>query len=82
MTKVIRQLLESPLVLINIVAEADLGVNIVSKQVNVSLALRASIQTWEFEQSLLDTTIVVHVNGVLEHVVDEVRRGLDKVVKG
>ena len=82
MTKVIRQLLESPLVLINIVAEADLGVDIVSKKVNMSLALRASIQTWEFEQSLLDTTIVVHVNGVLKHVVDEVRRGLDKVVKG
>jgi len=80
--QVIRQLLESPLVLIDVVAQANLGVDIVSKEVDVSLALRASVETWELEERLLDTSVVVDVNSIFEHVVNEVGRRLDEVIEG
>lgn len=82
MAQVIRQLLESPLVLIDVVAQANLGVDIVSKEVDVSLALRASVETWELEERLLDTSVVVDVNSIFEHVVNEVGRRLDEVIEG
>ena len=36
---------------------------------------------WELEKSLLDASIVVHMDGVFEHEVDEVGVGLHKVVQ-
>jgi len=78
---VVGQLLEAPLVLIDIVAETDLGVDVVTEKVNVCLVLVALVETGELEQGLLDRAVVVDVDGVLEHVVDEVRVGPDEVVE-
>ena len=82
MTSVIRELFNCPLVLIHVVAETDLRVDIVSKQVDVSLVLWASVERWELEQGLLDGSIVINMNSVLEHVVNKVWVWLDEVVKG
>ena len=82
MTSVIRKLFDCPLVLIHVVAETDLGVNVVSKQVDVSLVLWASVERWELEQGLFDGSIVINMNCVLKHVVNKVWVWLDEVVKG
>jgi hypothetical protein len=44
--------------------------------------LRPSVKGRELEEGLLDGAIVVDMDGVLEHVVDEVGVGFDEVVKG
>ena len=36
---------------------------------------------WELKESLLDASIVVHMDGVFEHEIDEVGVGLDEVVQ-
>jgi hypothetical protein len=46
------------------------------------LVLGTSIQRWELEQSLLDGSIVVDVNGVFEHVIDEIRVRLYEIIEG
>ena len=81
MTGVIRKLFDSPLVLIDIVAKTDLGVDVVSEQVNVCLVLWASVERWELEQGLFDGSVVIDMNSILEHVVDEIRIWLDEVIK-
>jgi len=81
-TRVVRQLLEGPLVLVHVVAQADFRIYVISEQVNVCLTLRTTIQGWEFKKGFLDRAVVVDVDRVLEHVVHEVGAGLDEVVQG
>ena len=53
MAGVIGKLLDGPLIFIYIVAQTDLRVDIITKEVNVGLVLWASIERWELEQRLL-----------------------------
>ena len=48
----------------------------------MGLILRTSIETWELEKRFLDRTIVIDVDRILEHVVDEVRVWLNEVIQG
>ena len=54
MTASIWQFLESPLILIDIVAEADFGVDVVAEEIDVGLTLRPLIQTRILKQRLLN----------------------------
>ena len=81
-TQVVGQLFEGPLVLVDVIAERDFTVDVIAKQVDVCLALGSSVERRELEERLLDRSVVVHVDGVLEHVVDKVRTGLDEVING
>ena len=36
---------------------------------------------WELEEGLLDAAVVIHVNRILEHEVDEVGVGLDELIQ-
>ena len=82
MACVVWQLFDCPFVLVDVVAEAHLGIDIVTEQVNICLVLLALVQGWELKKRFLDGSIVVNMDGVLEHVVDKVRVGLDEVVQG
>lgn len=69
-----------PLVLVDIVAEGDLRVDIVTKQVDLSL-VGIAIHGWELEEGLLDATVVVDMDRVFEHEVAEVLVRLHEVVQ-
>lgn len=49
MTSVIRKFFNGPFIFIHIVAKTDFGIDIISKQIYVSLISRTSIQRWKFE---------------------------------
>ena len=74
------QFLDGPLVFVDVVAEADLGVYIITEQVDVSL-VGIPIHGWELEEGLFDRAIVIHMDTVLEHEVAEVLVGLHKVIE-
>ena len=82
MACIIRELLDGPLILVHVVAKTDLRVDVVSEQVDVGLVLGASVERWELEQSLLDRSVVINMDCVLKHVVDEIRIWFDEVIKG
>lgn len=82
MAQVIREFLESPFVFIDIVTQRDLAVDVVTKQIDMRLTLWASVERREFEQGFFDGAIVVDMDGILEHVVDEVGTWLDEVIDG
>ena len=81
MRTVVRKLLNRPFVFINIIAETYLRVYIISEQVYLGLIMGDLGQGRELEQSFLDTAIVVHMNGVLEHVVYKIGVGLNEVIE-
>ena len=39
------------------------------------------IKSWEFEKCLFDGTVVINVDGIFKHVVQEVGVGLDVIVE-
>lgn len=82
MVRVVGQLLDRPFILVNIVAETDFGIDVITEKVNVCLVLGSPIQRWELEKCLFDGAVVVDMNGIFEHVVHEVGIGLDKIVEG
>ena len=81
MACVIWQLLDRPLILINIVAQAYLRVDIVTEQVNISLVFGTSVKRWKFEKCLLNGPIIINMNRVLEHVVNEVGVWFNELVE-
>ena len=78
---VIRKLLDGPLILVDIITETDFRINIITEQIDVSLISRTSIKRREFEESFLDRSIIINMNGILEHVVHKVWIGLYKFIQ-
>ena len=77
----IGQLLERPLIFIDIVAETDFRVDVVAEEVNICLTLRSFVQRRILKQSFLNGAKIVNMNGILEHVIDKVRTRPDKIVQ-
>lgn len=69
-----------PFVFIDVIAETNLRVHIVSEQVDAGLVC-VSVHCWELEKSFFDGTIVIYVNSVFEHKVAEVLIRLYKVIE-
>lgn len=81
MRSIIRKFFNGPLILVNVVTQTNFGIDIVSKQINISLVLWTSVQRWELEKCFFYTTVVINVDGIFEHVVNEIRIWFDKIVK-
>ena len=81
MTGIVGQLLDGPLVLVDVVAQTHFRVDIVTEEVNVRLIFWSSVKRRELKECLFDGAIVVHVDGVLEHVVHKVRAWFDEIVE-
>jgi hypothetical protein len=71
-TRCLRQLFHTPLVLIYVIAERYLGVDIISIKENVSLIKFILDKRWKFEKGLFNGTIVIYMNSIFEHVVEEI----------
>jgi hypothetical protein len=77
----VRKLFHGPLILVDIVAETDLGVDIVTEEVDVGLGFVAFAHRRELKQGFLNGTVVVYVDSIFEHVVSEIRRWFDEIVQ-
>lgn len=75
------QLFQRPFVFIYVIAKRNLRIHIITEEVNVRLAALIFGKGGEFEESLLDRTIVIYVNRILEHVIDKVWIRLHKIIE-
>lgn len=82
MWSVVRKFFNSPFIFIYIIAQAYLRVNVITKQINICLILWTSIQRWELKKSFFNWPVVIYMNGIFEHVINEVRVWLNEFVQG
>ena len=81
MTGVVWQLFNGPFIFIHVVAEANFRIYVVTEQVDVGRVSGAAIEWWELEQSFFNGAIVINMNGIFEHVVNEIWIWFDELGK-
>lgn len=78
---IIGKLFNCPFIFVDIITKTDLRINIITKQIDIGLILWSTVEWRELEKSFFNWTIIVYMNGILEHVVNEIWIRLNKIIK-